>query len=184
MRSRVALSVAALACNAIVPGIYSYEAYMSEITVKQVRISFSGPETLPLPVVRRGSPKYDGPRNFFTVSLRNDSATKRTLPLPELRENVVMKYQNPATGAEIVDNETPPPDFEGAVEDLAPGETKTFQVVFEYPERIATFKDRVAVLRFCVKWESDWLRRSAYAPGAYDWNESFELCREIRITDK
>jgi hypothetical protein len=35
-----------------------------------------------------------------------------------------------------------------------------------------------------VKWESDWLRRSAYAPGAYDWNESFELCREIRITDK
>ena len=66
---------------------------------------------------------------------------------------------------------------------LAPGETKSYQVIFEYPAGIATMKNRVAVLQFCAKWDSSWLRKKAYAPNAYDWNESSELCRELRIVE-
>lgn len=157
---------------------------MTEIVIDGIRLSLSGPETLPLPVVLRDSPAYDGPRNFFKVSLKNESGQPRSLPFDELRRNVVLVYRNPATDAEVVDNRTPPPKLDGSVERLAPGETKTFEVVFEYPAQIATMEKRVAVLQFCVKWEADWLRSTAYAPGAYDWNASYELCNEIRIFDE
>jgi len=157
---------------------------MSETVVNEVRLSLAGPQTLPLSIVLRDSPTYDGPRNFFTVSLKNESGKTRALPFDELRRNIVTIYRNPVTSAEIIDNRTPPPKFDGSVEALAPGQNKTFLVIFEYPASIATMNNGVAVLQFCVKWESDWLRKSAYAPGVYDWNESFELCREIRIVDE
>jgi hypothetical protein len=157
---------------------------MSSTVINGIHLSLSGPTTLPLSVVRQDSPDYDGEAAFFTVSLKNESDQTKILPFDELRRNAVTKYRNPATAAEFVDNRTPPPKLDGSVQKLPPGKTKTFEVVFEYPARIATMKDRVAVLWFCVKWESNWLRKTAYAPGAYDWNESFELCREIRIVDK
>jgi hypothetical protein len=131
--------------------------------------------------VTRGDPAYDASRNLFTVTLRTDSSRPKTLPLPEISRNSITKYRNPETGVEVVDNRTPPPRLDGAVETLAPGESKQFQVVFEYPARIATSTADVVVLQFCVTWNRDWLRKSAYLPGSYDWNESFEVCREIRI---
>jgi len=157
---------------------------MSELVIKGIRLSLAGAQTLPLSVMRRDTPAYDGPRTFFTVSLKNESDGTRILPLDELRRNVVLVYRNPSTGAEVVDNRTPPPKRDGSVEALAKGEAKTFQVVFAYPQTIAVMRDHVAVLQFCVKWVGSWLRASTYAPGAYDWNESFELCREIRILDE
>jgi hypothetical protein len=157
---------------------------MSETVLKDVRLSLEGPRSLPLAVVLRSSPAYDGPRNFFTVSLKNESARRWRLPLDEIRRNVVLVYRNPVTGGQTIDNRTPPPKMDGSVEDLLPGEIKTFQVVFEYPASIATMKDRVAILQFCVKWDSAWLRKSTYLPDSYDWNESFELCREIQIVDQ
>lgn len=157
---------------------------MINTVVKDIRLTLNGPEILPLSVVLRGGAAYDGPRNFFTVALTNESDDSKLLPFDELRRNTVLVYRNLATGAEIIDNRTPPPKRDGSVEKLAPGETKTFQVVFEYPARIATMEDRVAVLQFCAKWEASWLRTSAYTSRAYDWNESFEVCREIRITEK
>ena len=157
---------------------------MSEKVIKQIRLSFTGPESLPLAVVRRESPDYDGPRSYFTVSLKNESDGPVSLPLDELKRNVVMVYRNPATGREKVDNRTPPPKMDGAVESLQAGKTTSFQVVFEYPADLATTKNRVAELEFCVKWKKEWLRDSAYAPRAYNWNESYELCRQIRIVDE
>lgn len=157
---------------------------MSQTVVKDIRLSLTGPQTLPLAIALRDSPAYDAQRNFFTVSMRNESGAPRTLPFDELRRNIVLVYRNPATAAEVVDNRSPPPKLDGSVEKLAPGETKTFEVIFDYPSSIATMKDHVAVLQFCVKWESGWLRKSAYAPNAYNWNESFELCREIRIVEE
>lgn len=156
---------------------------MSQTVVKNIRVSLAGPETLPLSLVLRDSPAYDGPRNFFTISLKNESGSKKILPFDELRRNIVLIYRNSVTAAEIIDNQSPPPKLDGSVEELVPGETKAFPVIFDYPARIATMSDRIAVLRFCVKWDSVWLRKSAYVLGAYDWNESFELCREIRIVD-
>lgn len=157
---------------------------MSAAQVNGIRLSLAGASALPLAVTSRGSPSYDGPRNFFTVSLENVSTRRLTLPFDELRRNVVRVYRNPSTGAEITDNRTPPPKLDGSVEELAPGETKTFQVIFEYPARLATMEHGVALLHFCVKWESDWLRKSAYAASAYTWNEPFELCQEIRVLDR
>ncbi len=157
---------------------------MSETVMHTIRLSFDGPESLPLPVVLRDNPAYDGPRNFFTVSLKNESDRRVLLPFDELKRNVVMVYRNPDTGAEEVDNRIPPPKMDGAVEPLEPGETKSFQVVFEYPANLATMKSRVATLEFCVRWKKEWLRDSAYPKGAYDWNESYELCRQIRIIDE
>jgi hypothetical protein len=154
---------------------------MSETVRNQVRISFTGPQELPLGVVLRSSPAYHGPSNFFTITMKNESNHSRTLPFPEIQRNTITIYRNPATGAESIDNRTPPPRMDGAVEVLAPGESKSYQLVFAYPAQIATRKDRVAVLQFCAKWEADWLRRTAYAPGSFDWNESFTLCRELRI---
>jgi hypothetical protein len=157
---------------------------MADLVIKDIRLSLTGAQTLPLAVVLRKSPAYDAQRNFFTVTLKNESGETKKLPFDELRRNVVLVYRNPATGAEIVDNRTPPPKRDGSVEKLASGETKSFQVVFEYPGSIATMKDHVAVLQFCVKWEASWLRAADYTPGAFDWNESFELCQEIRIFDE
>ena len=157
---------------------------MSDLLINGIRLSLEAPESLPLSVVLRGSPRYDGARNLFTVSLRNESPSRMTLPFDEIRRNSIPVYRNPATGAEIVDNRTPPPKMDGSVETIAPGAVKAFQVVFEYPARIVTMRDRVAVLEFCVKWDAKWLRASAYSPGAYDWNESFEACRQIRIIEE
>jgi hypothetical protein len=153
---------------------------MSETVIDGIHLSLSGPETLPLSVVLRGSPTYDGPRCFFNVSVKNESDRTRSLPFDEMRRNIVSIYRNSA-GAERVDNRTPPPKAVGTVEALPPGVTKSFQVVFEYPASIAIMKKREALFQFCIKWESAWLRSTAYAPDAYDWNPSFELCREIRI---
>ena len=180
MRNRVTAAILALsAVNAV-----SQVRNMSETVLQDVVVSLSGPPSLPLAVVTRGDPASDPGQNFFTVSLKNESAKSKRLPLPEISRHCVTKYRNPETGVEIVDNRTPPPRLNGAVETLAPGESKHFQVVFEYPARIATRKATVEILQFCVAWNHDWLRKSAYAPGSYDWNESFEVCREIRIVSE
>ena len=185
MRNRLAAAALVLLLGCVKAGVAREEvSYMTEIVIDGIRLSLSGPETLPLSVVLRDSPAYDGPRNFFKVSLKNESHQPRSLPFDELRRNIVLVYRNPATDAEVVDNRTPPPKLDGSVEGLTPGETKTFEVVFEYPAQIATMEKRVAVLQFCIKWETDWLRSAAYASGAYDWNESFELCNEIRLVDE
>lgn len=157
---------------------------MSEIVLQDVRVTLSGPESLPLPVVTRGNPAYDGPRNFFTVSFKNESGQTKKLPLPEISRGSVARYRNPDTGAEFVDNRTSPPRFDGAVEALAPGETKNFQIIFEYPPKIAARRNGAAVIQFCAVWNRDWLRKNAYPAKAYDWNESFDLCREVRIVDE
>lgn len=183
MSSCLAVTALAFLTSCATPSADSSKrSNMSEILAKEVRLSFTGPQTLPLPVVLRDSPAYDAPRNFFTVTLKNESSKQQTIPFDELQRNTITKYRNPDTGAEIVNNRTPPPKQDGAVLVLAPGETKSFQVVFEYPAKLQDLKNKVAELSFCVKWESSWLRKQAYAPDAYNWNESFELCREIRIT--
>lgn len=176
--------VAALAMTACLnPNVPPVKvSLMSETLRNEVRISFSGPQELPIGTVLRSSPKYHGPSNFFTVTLKNESSKPKKLPFPEIERNTITIYRNPATGAESIDNRTPPPEMDGAVAEFAPGESKSYQVVFEYPADIATRANRVALLHFCVKWDAGWLRGSAYAPGAFDWNESFELCRELRIT--
>jgi hypothetical protein len=179
MRSRLTAAILALAVNGI-----SQVKTMSETVLQGVVISLSSPQTLPLAVVTRGNPAYDAQRNFFTVSLKNESGIPKTLPFREISRNSITKYRNPETGAEVVDNRTPPPRLDGAVESLAPGESKHFQVVFEYPAEIATMTENAAILQFCVAWNQDWLRKTAYAPGSYDWNESFEVCREIRIVNE
>ena len=154
---------------------------MSDQLIDGIRVSFSGPELLPLAVVTRGNPAYDGPRNFFTVAIKNESDRERRLPFDEIRRNIVLVYGNPATRAQEVDNRTPPPRATGTVEALPPGAARSFQVVFAYPASIATMAQGVALLRFCIKWESGWLRSATYPAGAYDWNPSFQLCRDLRI---
>jgi hypothetical protein len=183
MQNRLGATILAVAVSCAIANSMGANR-MSSTVINGVHLSLSGPDTLPLAVVRRGSPDYDAEAAFFTVSLKNESEDTKTLPFDELRRNVVLNYRNQETAAEYSDNRTPPPKFDGAVQVLPPGKTKKFEVVFDYPAGIATMKNRVAVLWFCVKWESKWLRKSAYAPGAYDWNESFELCREIRIVDE
>lgn len=185
MRSCLVLVVLVLLTNCTPPNVASCQAsYMSETIVKEMKVSLTGPQTLPLSVVRRGSPSYDPERNFFTITLENQSSETRTMPFDEIGQNVVLIYRNPQTKRGFTDNRTPPPDPEPPVEKIGPGVTRSFQVVFDYPGSIAKMEKGVAVLQFCVKWQSEWLRKSAYAPSAYDWNESFELCREIRITDE
>ncbi len=156
---------------------------MSEIIVEGIRLSMEGANSFPLAVMHPDSPDYDRASQFFTVSLTNLSDRRKTLPFDELSRNYSRVYRNPATGEELFDNEIPPPKDDGSVEKLAPGSTKTFIVVFEYPEEIVKFENGKVTLQFCAKWEDSWLRKAAYKPGAYDWNESFELCHEIIITD-
>lgn len=157
---------------------------MSELLINGIRLSFIGRQVLPLSVILRDSPNYDGASNFFTVSLKNESSSIKALPFDELRRNTITKYKNTETAVEFVNNKVPPPRPHGLIEEFNPGETKSFQVVFEYPTSIVTMHNRVATLQFCVKWQSDWLRKSTYTAGSYDWNESFEICREIRIIDE
>jgi len=157
---------------------------MSEVVINGIQLSLAGPGVLPLSVVLRDSPAYDGPRNFFTVSMKNESGHVKTLPFDELSRNIVLVYRNPATGDEIIDNKTPPPKLDGAVEKLGPGATMEFQVVFAFPDTIAVLEEGKAALQFCVKWEDSWLRSTAYSPESFDWNESFELCREIQIVEE
>jgi hypothetical protein len=186
MRNRLAAAVSLVLpalCSKADAGLEEMN-FMPETLIDGISLSLSGPKRLPLSVVLRSSPTYDGQRTFFEVSLKNESRHIRSLPFDELRRNVVLVYRNPATNAEIVDNRTPPPKLDGAVERLSPGATKTFQVAFEYPAGIATMEKREAALQFCVKWESDWLRHQAYAPGAFDWNASFEVCDELRVVDE
>ena len=70
------------------------------------------------------------------------------------------------------------------VETLAPGASKEFQVVSDYRDSIAAKKENVAIVQFCVSWNREWLRKSTYLRYAYDWNESFELCREVRVVSE
>jgi hypothetical protein len=153
----------------------------SDRVIDGIRVSFSGPQSLPLAVVTRGDPAFDGSRSLFTVTLHNESDRERRLPLDELGRSIVRVYGNPATRAESIDNRTAPPRAVGIVEVLPPGATRDVQVPFAYPASIATLEHGVAQLRFCVRWESGWLRSASYPSGAVDWNPSFELCGDVRI---
>lgn len=155
---------------------------MSETVIDGIRISFAGPDQLPFKVVSRDSPAYDAPRNFFTVTMKNESPASRKLPFDELRRTIVLVYGNPDTKEQEVDNESPPPRRVGLVEKLPPGEQRQFQVVFAYPARIATLKNGSVRLRFCVRWEAAWLRVASYTADTCDWNQSFQLCRDLQIT--
>jgi len=164
------------------PALAKESKPMSETVIDGIRISFTGPDQLPLEVVSRDSPAYDAPRNFFTVTMKNESERSRKLPFDELRRTTVLVYGNPDTKAQEVDNESPPPRRVGLVETLPAGEQRAFQVVFAYPARIAPLKDGAVRLRFCVRWEAAWLRAASYTADAYDWNHSFQLCRDLQIT--
>jgi hypothetical protein len=153
----------------------------SDRVIDGIRVTFSGPRSLPLAVVTRGDPAFDGSRSIFTVTLRNESDRERRVPLDELRRSLVRVYVNPATRAESIDNRGAPPRAAGIVEALPPGATRDVQVPFAYPVSIATMEHGVAQLRFCVRWESGWLRSASYPSGTIDWNPSFELCEDVRI---
>lgn len=157
---------------------------MSDTVIDGIRISFAGPSRLPLSVVSRKSPQYDAKRTFFTVTLKNESPDTHKLPFDELRRTIVLVYGNPETKEQEVDNHSPPPRRVGLVETVPPGEQREFQVVFEYPARIAPLKDGGVHLRFCVRWESAWLRAATYTTERYDWNPSFQLCRDVHVVDE
>ncbi len=156
---------------------------MSELEINGIQLSLIGPRTLPLSAVQPGNPNYDAQKGFFTISMKNGSDSDKQIPFDEISRNTVMIYRNPATEKEILDNRVPPPKEEGIVEKFSPGEIKSYQVVFAYPESLAQYENKVAQLQFCVKWDNKWLRVSTYPSNAFDWNESFELCRNIEITD-
>ena len=108
-------------------------------------------------------------------------ASARKLPLDELKRNIVLAYGNPETKEQEVDNQTPPPRRVGIVETVPPGEQREFQVVFAYPAKIAPLTNDVVNLRFCIRWESTWLRAASYTADAFDWNPAFQLCRNVQI---
>jgi hypothetical protein len=146
-----------------------------------IRVTLSGPRSLPLAVVTRGDPAFDASRGMFTLTLHNESDRERRLPIDELRRSLVRVYGNPATRAESIDNRSAPPRAVGIVEALPRGATRDIQVPFAYPASIATMEHGAAQLRFCVRWESGWLRTASYPSDAVDWNPSFELCADLRI---
>lgn len=154
---------------------------MLETMVRGVRIRFSGAESLPLAVVQRSSPAYDSARNFFTVTMKNESSQTLHLPFDEISRNTVLVYRHPVTHEVSLDNRTPPPRKQGLVTELLPGALQSYQVVFEYPQQMAAIANGVAEVQFCVRWQSDWLRQNSYEPGSYNWNESFELCQQVKI---
>jgi hypothetical protein len=157
---------------------------MSTAVVGGIQITLTGPESLPQSAVRPASPTYNPTRGTFTVVLKNETSARKVLPFDEISRNIALVYRNPSTRAELVDNHPPPPKRNGAVEAFAAGASRSFDVIFTYPESIATMKDHIAVLSFCIKWESNWLRAEYYRPKSYDWNESFEVCRQIRVLDE
>lgn len=118
---------------------------------------------------------------MFTVTLHNESERTRRLPIDELRRSLVRVYGNPATRAETIDNRSAPPRAVGVVEALPPGPTRDIHVPFAYPGSIATMDHGAAQLRFCVRWESSWLRAASDPSDAVDWNPSFEPCSDLRI---
>jgi len=88
--------------NCAPPNVAFYQAsYMSETAVKDIKVSLTGPQTLPLSVLRRGSPAYDPERSFFTVTLENQSRQTKALPFQEIGQNAVLIYRNPQTKREI-----------------------------------------------------------------------------------
>ncbi len=156
---------------------------MSEVQVDSMRISLTGPASLERSVIERTSPSYDGQQALFKVTITNASGDFRRLPFDELARHVVRVYRHPATKAEWIDNRTPPPKMNGAVIALAPGASRGFPLLFEFPSRLLEQDAKTQQVQFCARWDSTWLREAAYAPQAFDWNQGFEVCTDLRLVD-
>jgi hypothetical protein len=147
-----------------------------------IQLSLTAPDPLRAAAVQPGSPGFDMSQTIFRVTLRNVSTQPITLPFDEIRRNVVRVYTNLETNVVHTDNRTPPPTRKGLVETLAPGQGREITVQFHYPDMLVTDPSKEIKLRFCVQWRREWLRSQYYQAGSYQWNESFDVCKDIRIT--
>jgi hypothetical protein len=147
-----------------------------------IQLTITAPDHLRAAAVQQGSPEFDMNQTIFRVTLRNVSTQPITLPFDEIRRNVVRVYTNLATSVVHTDNRIPPPTRKGLVETLAPGQSREITVQFHYPDMLVSSTDKELKLRFCVQWRREWLRSQYYQPGSYQWNEPFDVCKDIRIT--
>jgi len=157
---------------------------MSSIEKDGVSLTLTGPDALPLAVANRMGSEYNMERCLFQLAVKNVSDTVKNMPYDELKGGTIQVYRRIQDKKEIIDNRTKPPKKKGIVDRFLPGEEKSHSVLFEYQPAIAKYEHNIAKIQFCVKWDAGWLRASSYDSGAVDWNESFELCREIRIIDE
>lgn len=156
---------------------------MSEKTINGISVNISGPQSLPISIASDKSPKHVPSKTFFTITVKNETDSNVVIPFDEISRNRIRIYRNPETGAEYINNRTPPPRAEGIVADFSPNESKSFQAVFDFPEAIAKFTDKKTTIQFCVQWEKKRLRSATYTENSFDWNEDFEICQEIVIID-
>lgn len=154
---------------------------MGNQVIDGLRIDLSGPTTLPKSVVSRASPTYDASRGLFTVTMTNRTDRVLVLPLDEMQRAVARVYVNPHTLGRMIDNKRRPPRTSALLESVSPGDARSFQVPFEFPERISTSIDGQADIRFCVRWEDSWLRNCTNAGIDCTWNKTFEICSDIKI---
>lgn len=156
---------------------------MQETTIDGMKIALSAPAVLPDAAVRPGSPARDPRAAAVTVTFRNESAQPLAAPLDEIGNGLVLVYTVEGAGEPLIDNEIPPPPEDGSVMTLAPGAAHVVRLSFGYPEPLmpARLMEPV-VVTFCVRWRDEWLRAGNYAPSAVEWNASFDVCADVRIT--
>jgi hypothetical protein len=156
---------------------------VSDIDVAGIQLSLTGPEQLRAAAVRLDSPTYDMNQTFFRLIMRNAGGHPITMPLAEIRRNVMRVYTNLETGRSEMLDEPLPPIPQGLVETIAPGESREITVQFIYPEALVERPRKVLDIRFCVRWRPEWLRSQYYEPGSYQWNEPFDVCTDVTIVD-
>jgi hypothetical protein len=155
---------------------------MQQTTIDGTKIELNAPAAISEAAIRPGSPAHDARAAAVTVTFRNESERPLSAPLEEIGNGLVLVYT--VEGREpLIDNEIPPPPQDGSVITLAPGASYVVRLSFGYPQPLLPARIREPVMvRFCVRWREEWLRTNNYAPGAIQWNKSFDVCANVRIT--
>ena len=156
---------------------------MQATTIDGMSIVLTAPSEIPDAAVRPYSAERDPQACAVQVTFRNESGHPIKAPLDEIGNGLVSVYDVEGTGEPLIDNEIPPPPRDGSVIALAPGKSHVVRMSFAYPQPL--MPDRLwktVVVKFCVRWREDWLRAANYAPGAVQWNVSFDVCADVRIT--
>lgn len=127
------------------------------------------------------SPSYDLEAARVDLVFTNQGVAPLTFPGEGITRRVIRVYQNTRSGAREKFDMNEPPVGTANLITLSPGQSWTYGIGFELPERILTPDDPLWQVQVCAEWSKAELDASLFPDGSYGWAESFRACSDVTI---
>lgn len=177
MRNRLIV----LALFAATAGMAQDANPLGEETDMSINVALHGPQTVQLAEIDPSGVAYDPARTGVTLVFTNSGDRDVTFPAQAILQKVVRRYHDLASRREQRFDISEPPSATAELTRLGPGESWSYGLGFEYPDRILVGDVPSWPLRVCAMWDPAALDAALYPAGSFDSVAAFETCFDVTV---